>query len=60
MRVGELTVAYETLPLPGDSETVLLLYTTEAASPSGEALDLLASWTLTRPSTPGPTAAERR
>ncbi|WP_030276851.1 helix-turn-helix transcriptional regulator [Streptomyces sp. NRRL B-24484] len=48
--VGELTVAYETLPLPGDSETVLFLYTTEAASPSRQALDLLASWTLTHPS----------
>lgn len=45
--VGELTVEYETLSLPGDTETSVFLYTAEAASRSREALDLLASWTLT-------------
>lgn len=45
--VGELTVEYETLMLPGDTEAALYLYSTEAASPSRQALDLLASWTLT-------------
>ncbi|MFK0170669.1 helix-turn-helix transcriptional regulator [Streptomyces sp. NPDC090306] len=48
--VGELTVAYETLTLPGDPETTLFIYTAEAGSPSKRALDLLASWTLTDPS----------
>jgi transcriptional regulator with XRE-family HTH domain len=45
--VGELTVEYETLTLPGDPDTTLFVYTTEAGSPSRRALDLLASWTLT-------------
>ncbi|MFD5283535.1 helix-turn-helix transcriptional regulator [Streptomyces rubrogriseus] len=49
--VGELTVEYETLALPGDSETTLFLYTTEPGSASAQALSLLASWTLTRPPT---------
>ncbi|WP_435172254.1 helix-turn-helix transcriptional regulator [Actinacidiphila sp. bgisy145] len=42
--VGDLTVEYETLTLPGDSETVLYLYTAAAGSSSRRALDLLASW----------------
>ncbi|GAB2795125.1 helix-turn-helix transcriptional regulator [Streptomyces chlorus] len=45
--VGDLTVEYETLTLPGDPDTTLFLYTTEVGSPSKRALDLLASWTLT-------------
>ncbi|WP_142199274.1 helix-turn-helix transcriptional regulator [Streptomyces tendae] len=45
--VGELTVEYETLSLPGDSDTTLFLYTAEPRSASAEALSLLASWTLT-------------
>ncbi|MYS77889.1 helix-turn-helix domain-containing protein [Streptomyces sp. SID5926] len=49
--VGELTVEYETLALPGDSETTLFLYTTEPGSASAQALSLLASWTLTQPPT---------
>ncbi|WP_018565850.1 helix-turn-helix transcriptional regulator [Streptomyces sp. PsTaAH-124] len=47
--VGELTVEYETLSLPGDSETTLFLYTAEPGSASAQALSLLASWTLTGP-----------
>ncbi|MFC8715059.1 helix-turn-helix transcriptional regulator [Streptomyces sp. NPDC057197] len=49
--VGELTVEYETLTLPGDSETTLFLYTAEPGSASAQALSLLASWTLTGPVT---------
>ncbi|GHA68591.1 transcriptional regulator [Streptomyces tendae] len=49
--VGELTVEYETLSLPGDSDTTLFLYTAEPRSASAEALSLLASWTLAGPST---------
>ncbi|MFF7717735.1 helix-turn-helix domain-containing protein [Streptomyces sp. NPDC007988] len=49
--VGELTVEYETLALPGDPDTTLFVYTTEAGSASRRALDLLASWTLTGSST---------
>ncbi|MEU6407442.1 helix-turn-helix transcriptional regulator [Microbispora sp. NPDC046933] len=44
--VGELTVEYETLSLPGDPDTTLFVYTAEAGSSSKRALDLLASWTL--------------
>ncbi|MET9353198.1 helix-turn-helix transcriptional regulator [Streptomyces sp. NPDC006617] len=49
--VGELTVEYETLSLPGDSDTTLFLYTAEPRSASAEALSLLASWTLAGPTT---------
>ncbi|AEN08438.1 MULTISPECIES: helix-turn-helix transcriptional regulator [unclassified Streptomyces] len=49
--VGELTVEYETLALPGDSETTLFLYTAEPGSASAHALNLLASWTLAEPPT---------
>ncbi|WP_446046686.1 helix-turn-helix transcriptional regulator [Streptomyces olivaceus] len=45
--VGELTVEFETLTLPGDTDATVFLYTTAAASASREALDLLAAWTLT-------------
>jgi len=43
--VGDLTVQYETLTLPGDSDQALYVYTSEPQSPSREALSLLASWT---------------
>ncbi|HWO68461.1 MAG TPA: transcriptional regulator, partial [Umezawaea sp.] len=43
--VGDLTVDYECLPLPGDPDQTLCLYTTEAGSPSENALRLLANWT---------------
>ncbi|GEL26527.1 transcriptional regulator [Pseudonocardia sulfidoxydans NBRC 16205] len=47
--VGDLTVEYETLALPGDSDTTLFVYTTEPDSPSRRALDILASWTASVP-----------
>jgi transcriptional regulator with XRE-family HTH domain len=47
--VGDLTVEYETLTLPGDPETTLFVYTTEPGSPSRRAIDILASWTATTP-----------
>lgn len=45
--VGDLTVEFETLTLPGDADTTLFVYTAEPGSASKRALDLLASWTLT-------------
>ncbi|MCC3653379.1 helix-turn-helix transcriptional regulator [Streptomyces sp. S07_1.15] len=45
--VGDLTVEYETLTLPGDPDTTLFVYSAEANSPSQRALSLLASWSLT-------------
>jgi transcriptional regulator with XRE-family HTH domain len=50
--VGDLTVDYETLTLPGDPDQALFIYTTEPGSASREALDLLSSWT--QPSAPNP------
>jgi hypothetical protein len=45
--VGDLTLAYEALELPGDSGQRILTYSAEPGSPSQQALDLLASWTKT-------------
>jgi transcription regulator MmyB-like protein len=45
--VGELTLAYEALDLPGDMGQRILAYTAEPGSPSHEALELLASWSAT-------------
>jgi len=42
--VGELTVQFESMGLPGDSDQMLFVYTTEAGTSSRQALDLLASW----------------
>lgn len=47
--VGELTVAYEALPLPDDADQTLFLYTVEPGSESQRAMSLLASWTMTEP-----------
>lgn len=44
--VGDLTLQYETLTLPGDPDQALFLFTAAPGSPSRHALDLLASWTL--------------
>ncbi|WP_040795172.1 helix-turn-helix domain-containing protein [Nocardia higoensis] len=50
--VGELTVEFETLTLPGDSDQTVFLYTTAPDSSSREAMGLLAAWTQPRPDTP--------
>ena len=42
--VGELTLDFESLRLPGDQDQVLVTYTAEAGSASAERLALLASW----------------
>lgn len=44
--VGELTIDYEALMLPGDPDQTLFVYSTEPGSASEEAMSLLASWTL--------------
>lgn len=43
--VGDLTVDFETLMLPGDPGLTLFVYTAQAGTSSGDALALLASWT---------------
>ena len=45
--VGDLTLDYEALELAGDAGQRILVYNAEPASPSAEALDLLASWAAT-------------
>jgi transcriptional regulator with XRE-family HTH domain len=42
--VGDLTVEYETFTLPGDPDQTLFVYTTEPATVSRQAMDLLVSW----------------
>jgi transcriptional regulator with XRE-family HTH domain len=44
--VGELTVAYEALPIPDATDQTLFIYTAEPGSPSEQALQLLANWSL--------------
>lgn len=50
--VGVMELGYETLALPGESDQMLVTYTTPAGSPAHEALRLLASWSA--PARPGP------
>jgi len=45
--VGDLTLAFEALELPGDAGQQMNVYTAEPGSPSSEALSLLASWSST-------------
>jgi len=45
--VGELTLDFEMLDLPGDPGQKMLLYSAEPGTPSRERLDLLASWAKT-------------
>lgn len=45
--VGDLTLDYVVLAVEGDLDQNLTVLTPEPASPSAEALDILASWTHT-------------
>ena len=47
--VGDLELAYEVLELAADPGLVLNVYTVEPASPSADALHLLASWARPSP-----------
>lgn len=44
--VGDLTVEYETLTLPDDPEQTLFVYTTEPGTSSRQAINVLASWSI--------------
>jgi transcriptional regulator with XRE-family HTH domain len=57
--VGDLTVEYECVSLPGDADQTLCIYTAEAGSPSETALRLLATWTGTTTAPADPRAAPR-
>lgn len=56
---GEVVVDYETLLLPGDPDQTLFIFTTEPASPSRDALRLLASWAASGQVRPDPEQADR-
>ena len=59
--VGDLSLAFEALELPGDNGLRIVAYTAEPGSPSAEALDLLASWSATATSRPTDSSgADRR
>ena len=53
--VGDLTLAYESLDMVSEPGLTLTLYAAEPASPTAQALDLLASWTTTPLEIPNPT-----
>ncbi|MDN3057362.1 helix-turn-helix transcriptional regulator [Streptomyces hygroscopicus] len=55
--VGDMTLAYENVTVPGDPDQALCIYTVEPGSPSEEALRLLASWTAAPSASPGPSAS---
>ncbi|MEU8921875.1 helix-turn-helix transcriptional regulator [Kitasatospora sp. NPDC048545] len=50
--VGDLTLDYVVLAVEGDPDQTLVIYTPEPASPSAEALGILASWTSTSSTEP--------
>jgi transcriptional regulator with XRE-family HTH domain len=54
--VGDVTLDYEALDLPGDTGQRILVYSAEPGSPSQQSLDLLASWATT-PTSPRPDEA---
>ena len=50
--VGDMSLIYQTLVLPGEPGLTMYLYTAEPGSPSADALRLLSAWTATaRPDT---------
>jgi transcriptional regulator with XRE-family HTH domain len=59
--VGDLTLAYEALELPGDIGQRINIYTAEPGTPSHEALNLLGSWaTAPTPDIRSPDDLDRR
>jgi transcriptional regulator with XRE-family HTH domain len=57
--VGDLDLPFETFPLGADPSQVLLTYSAEPASPSQDALNLLASWAATHDDTDKHTPSDR-
>ncbi|MEU1586857.1 helix-turn-helix transcriptional regulator [Micromonospora sp. NPDC005710] len=47
--VGDLTLAYESMDLRAELDLTLIIYAAEPASPTAQALTLLASWAATAP-----------
>ncbi|WP_459112883.1 MmyB family transcriptional regulator, partial [Rugosimonospora acidiphila] len=47
--VGELDLAYEGLQLASDETLTIMTYSAEPGTPSGDGLELLASWAASQP-----------
>ena len=45
--IGELELSFEALELPGDETLTVVAYSAEPGTPSGDGLELLASWAAT-------------
>ena len=58
--VGDLTLDYEALDLPGDNGQRILVYSAEPGSRAQEALDLLASWAATPRAAPADETVDER
>ena len=58
--VGDVTLDYEALELPGDTGQRILVYSAEPGSPSQQSLDLLASWSTTPTGRPADESAAER
>ncbi|MGO4649621.1 helix-turn-helix transcriptional regulator [Nocardia sp. 2YAB30] len=52
--VGDISIGYETMPLPADPGLVLNFYTVESATPSADAMTLLGTWAATNIPSPAP------
>ncbi|KUL25862.1 helix-turn-helix transcriptional regulator [Actinoplanes awajinensis] len=52
--IGELELAYEGFELSGDDNLTLLTYSAVPGTPSGDGLELLATWDATSESAPAP------
>jgi transcriptional regulator with XRE-family HTH domain len=46
--IGELELTFEALELPGDEALTVLTYSAEPGTPSGDGLELLATWAATQ------------
>jgi transcriptional regulator with XRE-family HTH domain len=52
--IGELDLDFEALELAGDETLTILTYSAEPGTPSGDGLELLASWAATQQTVPAP------
>jgi len=58
--VGELTLAYESMDLRAEPDLTMTVYAAEPASPTEDALRLLASWAAASPDAVGTPTAHRQ
>ncbi|MFI6957061.1 helix-turn-helix transcriptional regulator [Nocardia sp. NPDC050408] len=52
--VGDISIGYETMPLPADPGLVVNFYTVQPATPSADAMTLLGTWAATNIHPPAP------